>query len=212
MYNVLYIKHCTCSTRRQWEDGLLPQLLQKVREKGGGGSESDGGHRGHWVVLDGALSPFQLDTLLTHLDTDRLIKLSNSRGIPVDSNFRFILEVLHTRAHTHTHTLIHTPTQTHTHTHKHKRTRTHTCIHTWHLYINTRVHSTAVVSGLTDSSCLSLSSPTVSLSLHCDLVGPGQPLAPDTVCRDSLCSRASPPAAPPSLPPVPCTSAEWGTR
>ena len=45
------------------------------------------------MVLDGVLSPFQLDTLLTLLDTDKLIKLSNSRGIPIESNCRFILEV-----------------------------------------------------------------------------------------------------------------------
>ena len=144
MYNVLYIKHCTCSTHRQWEDGLLPQLLQKVREKGGGGSESEGGHRGHWVVLDGALSPFQLDTLLTHLDTDRLIKLSNSRGIPVESNFRFILEVLHARARahtrTHTHTHTHTNTNTHTHTHTQTHTYTHTHAHTHNICILTHVY------------------------------------------------------------------------
>lgn len=92
----MYVHVHIINNHRQWQEGLLSQLLQKVREKGGGtmaiGSEG-GGHRGHWVVLDGVLSPYQLDTLLTYLDTDQLIKLSNGRGIPVDSNFRFILEV-----------------------------------------------------------------------------------------------------------------------
>ena len=76
----------------RWQEGLLPRLLQTSR--GEGSSDGEGGRGGRWVVLDGVLSAFQLDALLTLTDTEeRLIKLSNGRGIPIDSNCRFILEV-----------------------------------------------------------------------------------------------------------------------
>ena len=79
-------------TFSRWQEGLLPQLLRSSRWEGG--SEGEGGRGGRWVVLDGALSASQLDTLMTLVDTEeKLIKLSNGRGIPIDSNCRFILEV-----------------------------------------------------------------------------------------------------------------------
>ena len=84
----------------QWQEGLLPQLLRTSRGEGNGGSSNgEGGRGGRWVVLDGVLSSSQLDTLLTLVDTeDKVIKLSNGRGIPIDSSCRFILEV-----HVHVH-------------------------------------------------------------------------------------------------------------
>ena len=60
----------------------------------GGSGSGEGGRGGRWAVLDGALSTGQLETLLTLLDPDKLIKLSNGRGIPVDTSYRFILEVI----------------------------------------------------------------------------------------------------------------------
>ena len=85
----------TCTNHSQWQEGLLLQLLQTSRGGGAvtGSSGDEGGRGGRWIVLDGALSAFQLDTLLTLFDVDKLIKLSNGRGIPIDSSCRFILEV-----------------------------------------------------------------------------------------------------------------------
>lgn len=51
---------------------------------------------GRWIVLDGSLSAFQLDTLLTLFDRDKHIKLSNGRSIPTDLSYRFVLEVIYT--------------------------------------------------------------------------------------------------------------------
>ena len=87
-------------TCRRWQEGLLPQLVTRSREegRGGGGVGGQGGEGGSgakWVILDGPLSPHKLETLLTLNDSDRLIKLSNGRGIPIDSSYRFILEVCH---------------------------------------------------------------------------------------------------------------------
>lgn len=72
----------TCS---RWQEGLLPQLLYGEGRGGGKGTR--------WVVLDGSMSGNQLDTLLTLLDPDQLIKLSNGRGIPIETTCKFILEV-----------------------------------------------------------------------------------------------------------------------
>ena len=83
---------------RKWQEGLLPQLVAN-RSRGAGGEEGsgggcEGGSGSRWVVLDGSLSPSNLETLLTLLDTDdRVIRLSDGRGIPIDSDYRFILEV-----------------------------------------------------------------------------------------------------------------------
>ena len=82
-------------TCRRWQEGLVPQLVNKSKEEGrtGGGGVGEAGSGGRWVVLDGPLSPHQLETLLTLCDSDRVIKLSNGRNIPIDSAYRFILEV-----------------------------------------------------------------------------------------------------------------------
>ena len=91
--------HCVVvPTCRRWQEGLLPQLVTRSREDGRGGVGGQGGEGGSgakWVILDGPLSPHKLETLLTLNDSDRLIKLSNGRGIPIDSSYRFILEVCH---------------------------------------------------------------------------------------------------------------------
>ena len=66
--------------------------MNRSREEGGGGSEGEGS--GQWIVLDGPLSSHQLETLLNLLDTNsRSINLSNGRSIPVNSSYRFILEL-----------------------------------------------------------------------------------------------------------------------
>lgn len=61
-----------------------------------GVTEEGEGRGGRWIVLDGSLSAFQLDTLLTLFDGDKHIKLSNGRGIPIDLSYRVILEVTYT--------------------------------------------------------------------------------------------------------------------
>lgn len=73
----------------------MPQLVNKSKEEGrtGGGGVGEAGNGGRWVVLDGPLLPHQLETLLTLCDSDRVIKLNNGRNIPIDSGYRFILEV-----------------------------------------------------------------------------------------------------------------------
>ena len=75
---------------------MLPQLLQMPGGAESGVTEEGEGRGGRWIVLDGSLSAFQLDTLLTLFDRDKHVKLSNGRGIPIDLSYRFILEVTYT--------------------------------------------------------------------------------------------------------------------
>ena len=84
-------------TRRRWQEGLVTQLVNRSKEEGrtggGGGGVGEAGSGGRWVVLDGPLLPHQLETLPTLCDSDRPMKLSNGRNIPIDSGYRFISEV-----------------------------------------------------------------------------------------------------------------------
>ena len=137
-----YLITCTFSCFRRWQEGLLSQLLSKSKGEGRCTNMSNGGHGGEWVVLDGPLSPFQLETLLTLLDSNKLIKLTNGRGIPIDSNYRFILEVRQT-----IYIVLSLPF--------------------YHLsYI-----ISASITGLSHSTWLILSPLSLSLFFHCDLVG-----------------------------------------
>ena len=94
-WEIVFYSSTSISTRRRWREGLVPQLVNRSKEEGrtGGGGVGEAGSGGRWVVLDGSLLPHQLETLLTLCDSDRLIKLSNGRNIPIDSGYRFILEV-----------------------------------------------------------------------------------------------------------------------
>ena len=89
MHTDVYACISVCSV---WQEGLLPQLLQERGQAGRGGGRREG-RGGRWVVLDGALTEPQLDTLLTLLDPDQLIKLSNGRILPTDPTCKIILEV-----------------------------------------------------------------------------------------------------------------------
>ena len=92
---------CCCSNLQEMAGRFAATASHQVQgggERGGRGGRGQGGEGGSgakWVILDGPLSPHKLETLLTLNDSDRLIKLSNGRGIPIDSSYRFILEVCH---------------------------------------------------------------------------------------------------------------------
>ncbi len=62
-----------------WVDGLLPPILLSLRP-------------GAWVVLEGAPSQAQLDSLLT-CHRGQLL-LANGQSVTIDSSIRFIIEVL----------------------------------------------------------------------------------------------------------------------
>ncbi len=71
--------NCSPPPPSTWVEGLLPHTLSSLRP-------------GSWVVLEGALSPAQLDSLLA-CDGDGPLHLSNGQCLTVDPSIRFIMEV-----------------------------------------------------------------------------------------------------------------------
>ena len=83
-----------------WQDGLLPQLLQAKHSardittpSPSSSSPSSPSPSSSWFILDGALTPAQLDTLLSFLPSGVAMTLADGRAVPVQRGHRFILEV-----------------------------------------------------------------------------------------------------------------------
>ena len=72
-----------------WQDGLLVQLLSSCRSQ-----DSLLKPATQWFVLEGSLSPSQIDALVAFANgTELTLTLDNGKTLQLDQSVKFIIEV-----------------------------------------------------------------------------------------------------------------------